>query len=98
METCVKSKDRFVRIAVNAQGEVLGWIGAISLYDGKVYEIHPLCVRADSRKAGIGLSLVKDLEVQVYKKAVLLCTWAPTTKVNKPASPGLIYITIPGIK
>ncbi|MEZ4536912.1 MAG: GNAT family N-acetyltransferase [Cyanobacteriota/Melainabacteria group bacterium] len=71
VETCVNSKDRFVRIAVNAQGEVLGWIGAISLYDGKVYEIHPLCVRADSRKAGIGLSLVKDLEVQVYKKGGL---------------------------
>lgn len=65
------SGERFARAAVDDQGQVLGWIGAIKLYDGKVWEIHPLCVSADKRYSGIGLSLVVDLERQVEKKGGL---------------------------
>ncbi len=63
--------DRFSRVAVDDNDQVIGWIGAIKLYGGKVYEIHPLCVRADRRQSGIGLSLVMDLEQQVHKRGGL---------------------------
>jgi aminoglycoside 6'-N-acetyltransferase I len=57
--------DRISRIAVDDDGSVLGWIGAISSYDGHAWEVHPLVVRRDSRKHGIGRALVRDLDQQV---------------------------------
>src|SRR5688572_10040643 len=56
---------RLSRIAVDETGAVLGWIGGISAYDGNVWELHPLVVRPDSQRQGIGRALVADLEEQV---------------------------------
>ncbi|MEW5959003.1 MAG: GNAT family N-acetyltransferase, partial [Chloroflexota bacterium] len=57
-------EDRLSRIAVDDRGAVLGWIGGICQYDGKVWELHPLVVRADCRGQGLGRALVADLEAQ----------------------------------
>jgi len=56
------SPDRIGRIAVGENGDVLGWIGGIPSYGGKVWEIHPLAVRPDSQGSGIGRALVAHLE------------------------------------
>ena len=56
---------RISRVAVDDDGAVLGWIGAISTYDGHAWELHPLVVRRDRRGRGIGRALVRDLERQV---------------------------------
>jgi aminoglycoside 6'-N-acetyltransferase I len=61
-------EDRIGRVAVDGQGNVLGWIGATSEYDGNVWELHPLVVRPDHQGQGIGRSLVLDLEVQVHER------------------------------
>lgn len=53
--------DRISRIAVGDNGEVLGWIGGIRQYDGNVWELHPLVVKAEFSRQGIGRSLVADL-------------------------------------
>ncbi|MFC2038614.1 GNAT family N-acetyltransferase [Chloroflexota bacterium] len=58
-------EDRVSRIAVDENGDVLGWIGGIKEYRGNVWELHPLAVRLDSRKKGIGRALVSDLEEHV---------------------------------
>src|SRR5262249_47945021 len=50
------------RAALDADGTVLGWIGGRPEYDGNVWELHPLVVRADRRRAGVGRALVADLE------------------------------------
>lgn len=42
--------------------EVLGWGGILPGYDGRVFELHPLAVREDWRRKGIGTELVKSLE------------------------------------
>lgn len=55
--------DRVSRIALDAKGNVIGWIGGLSLYDGHVWELHPLAVSAAVRGQGVGRALVKDLEV-----------------------------------
>lgn len=63
--------DRISRIAVDQKGTVLGWIGGISEYDGRVWELHPLVVRPDCQRQGIGRALVADLEEQARKRGGL---------------------------
>jgi aminoglycoside 6'-N-acetyltransferase I len=60
--------DRISRVAVDESDAVLGWIGGISQYDGNVWELHPLVVRSNCRRKGIGRTLVADLENQVRER------------------------------
>lgn len=62
---------RICRIAVDERGTVLGWVGAISHYDGNAWEMHPLVVHPDHRRKGIGRALVADLEAQVRMRGGL---------------------------
>tara|TARA_B100000315_G_C14258158_1_gene442887 strand:- start:37 stop:429 length:393 start_codon:yes stop_codon:yes gene_type:complete len=55
-------------VAVDESGTVLGWIGGIREYRGNVWELHPLAVRADCRRKGIGRTLVTDLEDRVRER------------------------------
>lgn len=61
--------DRISRVAIDDRGVVLGWIGGIKQYDGNVWELHPLVVRSEYRRKGIGRSLVTDLEEQVRERS-----------------------------
>jgi aminoglycoside 6'-N-acetyltransferase I len=56
---------RLSRLALNSDGQVLGWIGGVAEYDGGAWELHPLVVRRDVRRRGVGRALVIDLEEQV---------------------------------
>lgn len=57
--------ERICRVARDGNGAVLGWVGAIPEYDGNAWELHPLVVRSDQQRRGIGRALVADLEQQV---------------------------------
>ena len=48
--------------AVDADDHVVGWIGCIPTYRGRVWEVHPLVVAKAHRRQGIGTALVRDLE------------------------------------
>lgn len=52
------------RTALDERGDVLGWVGGVSAYDGHVWEMHPLVVSARFRGQGIGRGLVQDFELQ----------------------------------
>lgn len=54
--------ERISRVALDDQGNVLGWIGGMQDYDGNVWELHPLVVSSRYRGQGIGRALVADLE------------------------------------
>ena len=56
------------RIALDEHGTLLGWVGAISQYDGHAWELHPLVVHVSHQRKGIGRALVADLETQVRKR------------------------------
>lgn len=73
--------ERVSRVALNQQGEVLGWIGAIPAYHGRVWEIHPLVVRPDRQRQGIGRALVRDLE-RLAKEQGVLTLWVGTDDDN----------------
>ncbi|HEX2184179.1 MAG TPA: GNAT family N-acetyltransferase [Chloroflexota bacterium] len=63
---------RMSRVAVDEEGgAVLGWIGAISSYDGNVWELHPLVVDPAHWKRGIGRALIADLEERAREAGVL---------------------------
>jgi len=60
--------DKISRVAVDDDGRVLGWIGAVSTYDGWVWEIHPIVVHRECQGQGVGRALIEDLEVQVRER------------------------------
>ena len=61
-------EDTISRVAFDDDGHVVGWISAVSTYDGWVWEIHPLVVHRDCQGQGIGRALVADLEGQVRER------------------------------
>ena len=62
--------DRILRVALDGE-EVVGWVGGIPEYDGNVWELHPLVVREDRQRQGIGTQLVRDFESIVLKRGGL---------------------------
>jgi aminoglycoside 6'-N-acetyltransferase I len=62
---------RISRVALNTEGHVLGWIGGMPTYDGRVWELHPLVVKPSNQRRGIGRALVADLETQVAERGGL---------------------------
>lgn len=58
---------RISRVALDPDGVVVGWVGGISEYDGNAWELHPLAIRPDWQRRGVGRSLVTDLEAQVLQ-------------------------------
>ena len=68
---------RISRIALDSNGEIVGWIGGLSLYDGNVWEIHPLVVKPDRQGSGIGRHLVCDFE-DIVRKRGGLTIWVGT--------------------
>jgi len=50
---------------------VIGWGGILPEYNGNVFEIHPLVVRSDRRKQGIGRAIVAALEDEARKQGGL---------------------------
>lgn len=54
-----------------ASGQLIGWIGGISTYDGRVYELHPLVVSEHHRLKGVGRLLVDALERAVAEVGAL---------------------------
>ncbi len=63
--------DRICRVMLDDNSTVMGWIGGIPEYDGLVWELHPMVVRADLRGQGIGRSLIADFEAQVRSRGGL---------------------------
>jgi aminoglycoside 6'-N-acetyltransferase I len=67
--------ERVSRVIVDGSGLVLGWIGAVPSYGGRVWEIHPLAVRQSHQRQGIGRALVDDLDRCVASRGALTL-WA----------------------
>ena len=53
------------RVAVEDSGRTIGWIAGRSMYQGRVWELHPMIVHRDCRGQGVGRALVNDFEEQV---------------------------------
>lgn len=69
LEMC--APERLARVAVDATGAIIGFIGGLPGYGGRVWELHPLVVREDARRRGVGRALVADLERLVAARGAL---------------------------
>ena len=59
-------------LAALEDGIVIGWGGILApIYDGNVYELHPLAVRSDKRRLGTGRAIVEVLENEARKQGGL---------------------------
>jgi aminoglycoside 6'-N-acetyltransferase I len=63
----------FARAAVD--GPVLiGWAGGLPEYGGRVWELHPMVVRRDYRRRGIGRRLAEAFEAEIASRGALTAT------------------------
>jgi aminoglycoside 6'-N-acetyltransferase I len=53
---------------------LLGWVGGLPEYHGRVWELHPLVVGKENRLRGIGRSLVEAFETEVRRRGGLTVT------------------------
>ena len=82
--------ERISRVVINEETNiVLGWIGGINQYNGKVWELHPLVVKKEYRKKNIGTALVKDFEGQVKKRGGLTVWLGTDDEKNKTSLSGV---------
>ena len=59
-----------LRLCAMENGEVIGWAGFLPGY-GKMFELHPLVVRRDWQRKGIGATLLREIESAVRAKGGL---------------------------
>lgn len=63
--------ERISRVALDENGDAVGWVGGIPQYDGNVYELHPLAIKPSHQRQGIGRALVADLEAQARLRGAI---------------------------
>jgi aminoglycoside 6'-N-acetyltransferase I len=83
------SPDRICRAAIDDGGTLLGWIGGIEQYDGHVWELHPLVVKVDQQRSGIGRALVADFEDRVRERGGITITLGTDDEDNMTTLSGI---------
>jgi aminoglycoside 6'-N-acetyltransferase I len=53
---------------------LFGWVGGLPEYGGRVWELHPLVVRCQHRRRGIGRKLVEAFEAEARNRGALTVT------------------------
>lgn len=65
--------DGFARSMLEAD-TLLGWVGGLPEYDGRVWELHPIVVRRAHRRRGVGRALVAAFESEAGQRGALTVT------------------------
>lgn len=66
-------REGFALIATEG-GSAWGWIGGLPEYAGRVWELHPMVVRRERRRRGVGRALVGAFEAEVTRRGGLTIT------------------------
>lgn len=64
-------EDGVLFLAAVENGEVHGWSGILSEYNGRVFELHPLVVRRDKQGRGIGSALIDAISAAAKERGAL---------------------------
>jgi aminoglycoside 6'-N-acetyltransferase I len=85
------------RVMLDDAGAVIGWVGAMSHYDGNVWELHPLVVAESCRNRGYGRALVRDIEKIVAQRGALTLWLGSDDETDATSLSGVdLYADIPG--
>ena len=79
---------KLCRVARDADGTVLGWVGG-HLFYACVWELHPLVVVPAAQRRGIGRALVADLEEQVRQRGGLTLLLGSDDETNMTTLSGV---------
>ena len=86
----------FARAALIGE-ELVGWIGALPEYHGRVWELHPLVVQRANRRHGVGRSLVTALEREVQSRGGLTITLGTDDDAGMTSLAAVdLYADVPG--
>ena len=78
------------------EGVLLGWIGGLPQYDGRVWELHPLVVRPQRRLRGVGRALVGAFEDEARRRDALTFTLGTDDDADQTSLSGIsLYGDIP---
>jgi aminoglycoside 6'-N-acetyltransferase I len=66
-------RDGFARAMLEGN-TLLGWIGGLPEYAGRVWELHPMVIRRENRRRGIGRALVDAFEAEARLRGALTAT------------------------
>ena len=84
--------------AVIENGSLLGWIGGLPEYQGRVWELHPLVVDREHRGRGIGRTLVEAFEAEARNRGALTVTLgADDTSAMTSLSEVDLYTDLPAL-
>jgi aminoglycoside 6'-N-acetyltransferase I len=90
------AKDGFVRAAVDG-GRVVGWVGGLPEYRGRVWELHPIVVDKARRLSGIGRALVAAFEDEARRRGGLTATLGTDDEFDMTSVSGIdLYRDVPG--
>ena len=90
------AKDGFVRAAIE-NSRVVGWVGGLPEYRGKVWELHPIVVEKTRRLTGIGRALVLAFENEARGRGGLTATLGTDDEFDMTSVAGAdLYLDIPG--
>lgn len=65
--------DGFARAMLDGD-TLIGWLGGLPEYSGRVWELHPMVVRREHRRRGVGRALVEAFESEVRGRGALTMT------------------------
>ena len=90
------AKDGFVHAALDG-GQVLGWVGGLPEYRGKVWELHPIVVLDSRRLTGVGRALVHAFEETARARGGLTATLGTDDEFGMTSLSGAsLYDDVPG--
>ena len=88
--------DGFARAMLRG-GILLGWIGGLPEYDGRVWELHPMIVHRDFRRQGVGRTLVSVFENEAQRRGALTVTLGTDDDSDMTSLSGVnLYTDVPG--
>src|SRR6185503_5333947 len=89
-------EEGFARAALD-DAILLGWVGGLPEYAGRVWELHPMVVARAHRRRGIGRTLVDAFEAEVRTRGALTITLGTDDDSGMTSLADVdLYLDVPG--
>src|SRR5258707_661381 len=88
-------REGFARAMLDSQ-TLVGWVGGLPEYDGRVWELHPMVVHSGFRRRGIGRALVAAFESEAHTRGALTVTLGTDDNTGMTSLAGVdLYSELP---